>query len=238
MSKPDPSSTRGLPRAFVPGAPHDVEFELPKEEVKKFRQVLRLNSGATIAILPNDGTLLVCRLDGHRAVPISVERPETEPLCHVTILQALPKGDKLDEVARSCSSIGVNKFVFFPSERSVVRWDTKKLEDRLERVRTICRESCELSYRTRLPEVEYVDSLKVALAKYPEAIVLSEVESEKTTFSQRVTGKDEIALAIGPEGGWAPRELELIGDRGVTLGPRVLRTEHAAFAAASKILIP
>lgn len=238
MSKAESSSTRGLPRAFVLGAPHDEEFELPKDEVKKFRQVLRLNSGAIIAILPNDGTLLVCKLDGHRAVPLAVERPDTEATVAVTILQALPKGDKLDEVARSCSSIGVTKFVFFPSERSVVRWDSKKLEDRLERVRTICRESCELSYRTRLPEVEYVDSLKVALTRYPEAIVLSEVESENSSFSERVSGKSSIALAIGPEGGWAPRELELIGDRGVTLGPRVLRTEHAAFAAASKILIP
>lgn len=238
MSKTESSSTRGLPRAFVPGAPHSEEFELPKDEVKKFRQVLRLNSGATIAILPNDGTLLVCRLDGHRAVPLSVEHPDTEPPVDVTILQALPKGDKLDEVARSCSSIGVNKFVFFPSERSVVRWDSKKLEDRLERVRTICRESCELSYRTRLPEVEYVDSLKVALTQYPDSIVLSEVESEKSSFSERISGKSSVTLAVGPEGGWAPRELTLIGDRGVTLGPRVLRTEHAAFAAASKILLP
>ena len=46
-----------------------------------------------------------------------------------------------------------------------------------------------------------------------------------------------MTVVIGPEGGWAPREVALIGDRGGTLGPRVLRVDHAGLAAAAILLL-
>lgn len=227
-------SLRSLPRIFVPGALPDAPFELPKEEIDKLRKVLRLSAGAQIAVLPNDGTVVRCVFQNHFADPIDVVQPQSEPKIALTIAQALPKGDKLDEIVRACTEIGVARFVLFASERTVVRWDEKKTADRVQRLATIAREAAEVSFRTKLPTFELAKNLADVLENHPKAIVLSEVEDEA-----RVMPKvgDTATIVVGPEGGWDPKEVKLIGDRGVTLGPRVLRVDHAAPAAAAILLL-
>lgn len=227
------SHLRSLPRSFVPGATPDDVIELPADELDKLRKVLRLSPGATIAVLPNDGTLIVCELLAKAARPLEVHRPETEPALRLTLAQSLPKGDKLDEIVRACTEIGVSRFILFPSDRTVVRWDEKKTADRVRRLKAVAREAAEVSFRTRLPEIELAGSLNEVLAREPQAIVLSEVEG----LGKRLAASGEKAtIVVGPEGGWSPKELTLIGDRGVTLGPRVLRVDHAGFAAAAVLL--
>ena len=140
----------------------------------------------------------------------------------------------MDEIVRACTEIGVARFILFPSERTVVRWDEKKKESRVARLETISREAAEVSFRTKLPTFELAKDLAEVLKREPEAIVLSEVEG----ISPRLEPKgDRATIVVGPEGGWAKRELALIGDRGVTLGPRVLRVDHAGIAAASILLL-
>jgi 16S rRNA (uracil1498-N3)-methyltransferase len=225
---------RSLPRVFLPGASIEGPIELPKEEVDKLRKVLRLSSGAEIAVLPNDGSLIRCRLDGHRAVPETVEWPSSEPALSLTLAQALPKGDKIDEIIRACTELGVSRFVLFPSDRTVVRWDERKTADRIHRLQVIAREAAEVSFRTKLPSFELAAKLEEVLTMHPDATVLSEVEG----ISPRLQATSELmTIVVGPEGGWSPRELALIGDRGVTLGPRVLRVDHAAAAAAALLLL-
>jgi 16S rRNA (uracil1498-N3)-methyltransferase len=225
---------RALPRVFVLGATPEDLIELPSQEVDKLRKVLRLGGGAQIAVIPNDGTIIRAEFTGRDAKPISVESPDVEPKLHLTVVQALPKGDKLDEIVRACTEIGAARFVIFPSERTVVQWDAKKVEDRLHRLAVIAREAAEVSFRTRLPEIRYLPSLKAALDEFPDARVLSESEGEERLLAK--TGSS-MAIVVGPEGGWSKQELELIGNRGVTLGPRVLRVDHAAPAAAAILLL-
>jgi len=225
---------RALSRVFVPGASPEAVIELPPQEVDKLRKVLRLSAGAQIAVLPNDGSVIRCEFTGRVANPIGVERPDVESPLHLTVAQSLPKGDKLDEIVRACTELGVSKFVLFPSDRTIVRWDAKKTADRLIRFQTIAREAAEVSFRTRLPVVEYLPGLDEVLNAYPDAIVLSEAEDEKHLLTRK---GEEMTIVVGPEGGWAPKELKLIGDRGVTLGPRVLRVDHAGPAAAAILLL-
>jgi 16S rRNA (uracil1498-N3)-methyltransferase len=225
---------RSLPRLFVPGASPDSEFELPEAEVNKLRHVLRLSSGAEIAVLPNDGTLIRCELQGHRAVPKDVFSPNTEASLRLTIAQSLPKGDKIDEIVKACTGLGVHKFLLFSSDRTVVHWDDKKRESRLRRLRAIAREEAEVSYRTRIPEIEFVPNFGAVLDAQAEIVVLSEGENVAKPLA--VAGPSST-LVVGPEGGWSPNEVAAIGDRGVTLGPRVLRVEFAAAAAAARLLL-
>jgi 16S rRNA (uracil1498-N3)-methyltransferase len=226
---------RALARTFVSGADFSDGFiELPSEELDKLRKVLRLSSGAEIAVLPNDGTLVRCRLDGRQAVALETLRPQTEAPLRLTLAQALPKGDKLDEIVRAGTELGISRFIVFPSERTIVRWEPKKVEDRLRRLSTIAREAAEVSFRTHLPEVVWSDSLAAVLTSEPNATVLSEMEG--VTAVLRPTG-EQMTLVVGPEGGWAKREFDLIGDRGVTLGPRVLRVDHAGPSAAAILLL-
>ena len=207
------SPIRSLPRVFVPGATPDAPIALPKDEIDKLRKVLRLEQGALLAVLPGNGTLIRCELRGHEAIPLGVESPNTESERVVVIAQALPKGDKLDGIVRCCTEIGVAGFVLFPSDRSVVRWDASKLESRLERYRTIAREAAEQSFRTRVPSVTSATGLEDVLTRHPGATVLSEVEGIAPRLAWE--GPEQVVV-VGPEGGWSPRELALIGDRGVS----------------------
>ncbi|MFQ3588394.1 MAG: RsmE family RNA methyltransferase [Fimbriimonadaceae bacterium] len=234
--------SRALPRVFVPGADLSEPFELPRSEWEKFHKVLRLGNGDPIAVLPNDGTLWECRLEGRRAVPVRCTRPEVEPETRVTIAQALPKGDRIETVCRMGTEIGVVRFVLFLADRSVVRWDAEKRQDRIRRLEAIVREAAEQSFRTRLPEIVWCDSLGRLLDAQPDAIVLSESEAPLPSLARvwrerRSAGSREATLVVGPEGGWSPAELAAIGERGVTLGPRVLRTDTAGPAAAARILL-
>ena len=226
---------RSLPRIFLPGVSAEEAIELPREEVEKLRKVLRLNEGDQIAVLPSDGSLIRCEFKAKQAWPIGVEWPNTEPDLKLTIAQALPKGDRIETVIRMCTEIGVSQFVFFEADRSVVRWDAAKRRERLRRLEAIARESAEQSYRTKLPEIGFAGDLKEVLTTIPEAIVLSEDEGVENCLTPKAA---EMTLVVGPEGGWSPKELELIGTRGVTLGPRVLRTDTAGPAAAAILLLP
>ncbi len=225
---------RSLPRLFLPGATADEPFELPPAEIDKLRKVLRLPAGAEIAILPGDGSIIRCEFKGSEAFPQEVLRPNTEPKLRLTLAQALPKGDKLDDIVKACTGIGVARFVLFPSERTIVQWDQKKLEGRLRRFTTIAREEAEVSFRTQVPKFETAQDLREVLSRYPHAAVLSEVEGLAPKLE--AVG-DEMTIVVGPEGGWSQKELDQIGNRGVTLGPRVLRVEHAGPAAAAVLLL-
>ncbi|MBX3119182.1 MAG: 16S rRNA (uracil(1498)-N(3))-methyltransferase [Fimbriimonadaceae bacterium] len=233
---------RALPRFFIEGLDLSGPFEIPAEEFAKIHKVLRLSTGDEIAVLPNDGRLVRCEIQGRSAAPIETILPNSEPDIQVTLAQALPKGDRIDTIVRMCTEIGVARMVFFPAERSVVKWDDKKIEDRLRRMRAVTRESAEQCFRSRLPQVSFAPSLKTVLEEMNQAIVLSEREGlEKafaTTIRERISaGCREFTLVVGPEGGWAPRELALIGDRGVTLGPLVLRADTAGPVAAGVVLL-
>src|SRR5690606_38795604 len=95
------------------------------------------------------------------------------------------------------------------------------------------REASEVCFRTKLPTFSVCKDLTEVLQIYPEATVLSEVEGIPRPFPEL---ESKATIVIGPEGGWAPREFELIGDRGVTLGPRVFRVSTAVAAACSLAL--
>jgi 16S rRNA (uracil1498-N3)-methyltransferase len=227
-------SIRSLPRAFIQGASFGVPILLPPEELNKFTKVLRLTDGDEIAILPNDGTLIRAQLNGKSAVPLEQIPLRTEHSKRLTLIQALPKGDKSESIVQAGTELGVASFVFFPSDRSIVRWEADKRDQKLRRLTVVAREAAEQSFRARIPTVTYLASLSAVFQAFPAALALSESEMELKTLDRETP---ELALTVGPEGGWSPAELQLIGDRGITLGPRVLRTEHAGPAAAAVYLL-
>ena len=108
---------------------------------------------------------------------------------------------------------------------------------RVERWRRIALEAAKQSRRTDVPAIGEPMALKAALEQETAAtrILLSETEQEVSlTSALQGSDKRELALAIGPEGGWTPEEMALFTQhewRHVTLGPRILRAETAAIAA-------
>lgn len=237
MDRCGAGTLRALPRLFIPGASAQGPIDLPPGKLDKLRKVLRLGSGDKIAILPNDGTIIRCELAGRQVVPIETVRLSTEPTRIVRLAQSLPKGDKLDEIVRFGTEIGVSEFLLFSSDRTVVRWDRSKLESKLHRLNVIAMEAAELAYRSRLPVLRYVVNLTAVLKADPSAVVLSELQDVMKRFGP-LDSQLETTLVVGPEGGWSPSEVHAIGPRAVTLGPRVLRVEAAAIAACALALLP
>jgi 16S rRNA (uracil1498-N3)-methyltransferase len=238
LGRGDPLPLRALPRLFVQGIedPAPERIPIPDDEFDKLRKVLRLGSGDEVGVLPGDGRLLRCRLDGRSAVVEQTHLPQTESETAVSLALGLPKPDKLEESVRMATELGVVEILVFPSARSVVRWDAEKVRGKVERLRKIAREACEVSFRTRLPSIRAVLGLSEALDA-PSVAVLSEGEGLKTTLAEWLTHAGPgPRLVIGPEGGWAPDEVAMIGERAVTLGPRVLRVDTAVAAACSLAL--
>jgi 16S rRNA (uracil1498-N3)-methyltransferase len=148
----------------------------------------------------------------------------------LTIWQALLRGDHLEPVVRHGTEIGVAAFHLFVSDRCVVRELSPR---RLERLRAVAREAAEQSERGAVPEVR--DAVPFAAALAPTSVLLFERQE-----GQRLSALERPAsLVIGPEGGFTPDEVAAAERNGMLiagLGPRILRSETVAVAAAAVVL--
>jgi 16S rRNA (uracil1498-N3)-methyltransferase len=225
---------RALPRAFVqiPNYIPNQPIVLPEDEYRKFKNVLRLGTGDEVVILPNNGTAIRARLDGKTAIPSEIHELKTESPIRITLALGISKPDATEDAIRMASEIGVAHFILFTARRSVVKWEASKFEKKLDRLKTISREACEVAFRTNLPTFEILPDLPAVLVNYPEALVLSELDNVETPFP--VLTKP-TTLVIGPEGGWDPREVALIKNP-ITLGARVLRVSTAVATACALAL--
>ena len=213
--------------------PADVvgdRFALPGPIERQVRSVLRMGDSDRLVLLDGGGTELECRLEGDACVVVE-RRPATgEPRHRLTVGQALLKGDGLEQVVQHGTEIGVARFRLVLTERCVARELSPR---RLERLRTIAREAAEQSERGVVPAVEAPVRLADALA--PGSVLLYERHA-----GARLGGLPPPSeVHIGPEGGFSPAEVEAAARAGMTiagLGPRILRSETVAVAAAAVIL--
>ncbi len=164
----------------------------------------------------------------------------------LTLLQGLPKGEKIDLIIRQAAEIGVAEIIVFQAARSVAKIAGDKRESKLLRWRKIAKEAAELAHRTVIPEVKFADSLKVALSLLDSGtlkLVPYELQNgglpALKEVLHRVAVPSSAAFVIGPEGGFAEEEVQLMETSGghlLTLGKRILRTETAGLVVASLLL--
>jgi 16S rRNA (uracil1498-N3)-methyltransferase len=205
-------------------------FPLPAVIEHQVRSVLRLADGDRIVLLTGDGNEMVCRLEGDHCM-VEERRPAAgEPAHRLTVIQALLKGDALETVVRQGTELGVARFRLVVTERCVAREISAR---RLERMRTIARESAEQSERGIVPPVEAPVPLRDALA---DGSVLLYERHDVTRLREL---EPPPAVIVGPEGGFTPAEVRAAEASRVQvawLGPRILRAETVAAAAAAVIL--
>ncbi len=174
---------------------------------------------------PRERAKLAARL---RLEPISarVEAPRSPGT--LTIGFALQKGDRPEWTVQKLTELGIDRLLPFFSDRSVVRLDADGARRRGERLRKVAREAAGQARRVVLPEIGDPAPLGEVLAAQSGAVHFAEPGGGP--LSSEVS-----CLFIGPEGGWAPRELAL-GKELVGLGETVLRAETAAVAAGSLLV--
>lgn len=240
---------KGVHRFFVPIQAIDQEkIIINGPDVKHIRQVLRLQEGDMLLVADGQGKEYLARIisvDPELVEALIVEEKEnqSEPSLAVTLLQALPKGDKIEFIFQKCTELGVVRFVPVVSERCVVKLDGQKAARRKKRWQRIVVEAAKQSGRGRIPHVDNLHEYSQALAGLGGLTLLLWEGERSRGLKQVLKGlrpqPSVINILVGPEGGWTQVEVDKALDRGaipVSLGPRILRTETAGLAAIAMVL--
>lgn len=228
-------------------------------DIKHLVRVLRADVGEKIEICSADGTEYVCEIEEifkDQVVCGILEKKQIdrESPVELHLFQGLPKADKMDLIVQKNVELGVNVIVPIAMARSVSKIaDAKDGLKKTERWQKIADEAAKQSKRSAKVSVQPVKSFKAILKDietFDLFLVPYELESGqglktalvqfKEQLAQKVesTQKIKIAILIGPEGGISDKELQLLLDHKalpVSLGPRILRTETAGFAAVTAI---
>lgn len=211
--------------------------------------VRRVRPGEALVLTDGRGTSLdvVVTEVGRGAITCRVEAVEhsDRPPLHVTVVQAIPKGERGELAVDLLTEVGVDEIVPWQAERCVSRWRGDKVDRGRAKWDAVAREAAKQSRRTWWPVVAPVADLGTvtgAVAGADVAWVLHEGASAplSTALADGAlprTGR--VVLVVGPEGGLSEGELAQIassGGRPVRLGPTVLRTSTAGVVAAALVL--
>lgn len=206
---------------------------------------LRMAVGETLTLCDGNGTDYAATITaiGKDTVTVSVDGAApnaTEPTLAVTLYMGMPKGDKLEFVIQKAVELGVTAVVPVVTARSIVRVSGKDAEKKQVRLQRIAAEAAGQCGRGIIPTVYAPIDFKSALARLKEERVLLCYEGGGAPIGTLVTPDDTaVSLVIGPEGGFAPEEVEAIkalGGQIATLGPRILRCETAPIAALAVLM--
>jgi 16S rRNA (uracil1498-N3)-methyltransferase len=214
------------------------------EEFLHLRKVLRLEPGDEIAVFDGKGTGFAARIlemtsRTARIVLGDAEPASRESSLRLVLMASLCKGEKFQWVVQKATELGVSEIRPIVTHRADVR-PVPGREGRSERWRRVALEACKQSGRTRIPVVREPEDLEGALEKLGgEAGLMMDPDGAAEAWGAlpaRLYGADTLILAVGPEGGWSPREREWFAGKNfipLRMGPRVLRTETAAIVSAA-----
>jgi 16S rRNA (uracil1498-N3)-methyltransferase len=190
-------------------------------------RVLRVGDGDSVTVTDGQGRWRACRAAGGELLA----EPDAEATAAVarsamtTVAFAIPKSDRPEWIVQKLTELGVARIVLLHTERSVVRWEPDRAARHVAKLRRVAVEALEQSRGVWLPDV---------VGPVPAVDVLPGIAVAEPD-GRPLTRRDD-AVAVGPEGGWAPNELELAADR-VSLGATVLRVETAALVAGALLTV-
>ena len=233
------------------------ECVLPSEEAHHCAKVLRLRPGDALALFDGRGQLadaVIARVE-RRAVAAAVREVRTVPFdmaIRLTLLIAAGKAHRQGYLIEKCTELGAARIAPVLTRRSV----TRPGEVAAEKWRRRAIEACKQCHRAWVPVIDdprdFDASVEFAITAHHTCLVgqPGAGESFQTVIEGRVAlgappaatsaEPPNVAIFIGPEGGWTDEELSALIGRGVVpiaLSPSVLRTETAAVAACAAVAL-
>ena len=219
-------------------------------DVNHIANVLRMKPGEELLISVKEDWDYLCKI-----VDIETDRVNLKVLesmeqrelpVNITLLQGIPKSDKLEMIIQKAVELGVSEIIPVKTKRVVVKIDEKKVDTKVNRWNAIAESAAKQSKRSIIPKVyepmsidnalEIVKDFGVKLIPYENADGIDKTRK----ILDNMDKTKNIAVFIGPEGGFEESEVERIKNSGfevITLGKRILRTETAGLALLSNIMI-
>lgn len=224
---------------FVDDLPTTVGglYEFANDDANHAIRVLRMQVGAEFMLSDGQGSWsqVVVQSVAKKSMQLRVLNSGfQEPLATtITVVQALPKGDRAKEAIELLTEAGVDRIVPWASARSIGKGSAK--------FAITAREASKQSRRFRIPEVTQV----ATTAQICEAIKLSDLaivfhESAQSKLSDQVSSHnvEHLLIIIGPEGGLTDEEISAFTEAGAKvalMGRPILRSAHAGIAAVSAV---
>ena len=235
----------------------DKTLYIDGEDVKHISKVLRYGQGDDIEVCDSNGHEYICRIESIDKTRIDLSIVDEvyinrESRIRVSLYQGVPKSTKMEIILQKLTEAGVDEIVLVNTKRSVVNIKGDKADKKFDRWERIIYEAAKQCKRGLIPKLRGILSFKEALedmGKNDINICPYEVEKSLGIKEALQTGqvkkilenKDEVRVGIfiGPEGGFAEEENEMVkaaGIASVTMGPRIFRTETASIVATAVTL--
>ncbi len=255
QGRPPSESDGGIfvPKFFVFGElSTDNNVEITGEDAHHIINVLRHKPGDVIKISNGrdlEGTGIIEEVD-KRNIKLKIRIIEKSSIVKIrpviSLYQGLLKGNKMDFVIQKSTELGVSRIVPLTTQRTVVDISGKKYKVRASRWEKIAKEASKQCMRPDILQVEPVlnfDEALVDAKKHQKLLIPWELEKSVSLKNVlRPIDKsicNNIAVFIGPEGGFSEEEVKIAIEEGfepVTLGPRILRSETASITVCSVIM--
>jgi 16S rRNA (uracil1498-N3)-methyltransferase len=225
---------------------------LPRETARHLESVLRSKPGDSVEIRDGEGHGWKGVIESMKEGAIQVRLLERQVLTNesslvITLALAFSRSEKMEQVVRHATELGVQHIAFFRARRSQYGLKGEKIDKKRERWEKIAREALCQCGRARLPEIVVFQETEDFLRDVSQGetvgpcklkIVALEAAAAESLVSLKhaVPSCEQVLVVVGPEGGWTVEEVNLFKKydlRSVHLGPRILRLETAALAIVS-----
>lgn len=232
-----------MPRFFIEYEPSDY-INVTGADARHIGYSLRMKVGDEV-IFCREGKDYFCEIEEMTAESVLCrikrrEESKCEPSLKLTIYQALPKQDKLEQIIQKVTELGAVRIVPFLSKRCVSRPDKKDFAKKRERLMRIAEEAAKQSGRGIIPEVGELMSFEEAVDDMSAEVRLICYENGGERLSEVGLGKvTSAAVMIGSEGGFERSEVERAIEKGakaIWLGERILRCETCPVAVTAIIM--
>jgi 16S rRNA (uracil1498-N3)-methyltransferase len=222
--------------------PANTPMQLPDEVFRHAVQVLRMKPGALLNLFDGQGLEYQAQLEqvGKRQATVSLKQQidtDNESPLDILLMQGISRGERMDYAIQKAVELGVKRIMPVVTERCNVQLSGDRAEKRINHWQGVIISACEQSGRSYLPELLPITSIDAALENVNDACKLV-LDPEAIKSFSSVKKAQQIALLIGPEGGLSETEVQRandVGFTGITLGPRILRTETASAAALAMV---
>ena len=212
--------------------------------------VLRMQVGEQLLVSFN-GKSDLCKIESLTSttatvVVVAEDYQNCELPLSITLMQGIPKGDKMELIIQKAVELGVSDFIPVETSRCVVKIEPKKQASKVARWQAISESGAKQSKRNVIPQVKNIltfNQLIQTIDDYDLFILPYENEEGMQATKNALSllkPNMKVALLIGPEGGFSEKEIEQAKEKGaliVSLGKRILRAETAAITALSMIML-